>query len=202
MRLCVASLIELVFGSLANVLIIHGIGGDPNENWFPWLKKELEAQGHNAVVPAFPNADKPLLKEWLDHFDSLHQTLEADSVLIGHSLGAAFALRLLERLEHPIKAVFLIAPVSGPLDNRFDHLMGTFSHNAFDFDRIRKNCAQFFVYHADNDPYIPLETAEQLSKNLHATFRLIPSGGHLNAKAGYTSFEALGQEIGHVLSQL
>ncbi len=31
-----------------NFFIIHGIYGHPEENWFPWLKKELEKFKHSA----------------------------------------------------------------------------------------------------------------------------------------------------------
>ena len=39
---------------MANIFIIHGTEGYPEENWFPWLKKELEQKGHIVFVPQFP----------------------------------------------------------------------------------------------------------------------------------------------------
>jgi len=186
---------------MANIFIIHGINGTPEENWFPWLKEKLEAQGHRVFVPAFPHTEKPLLQEWSDAFSANEKHLDDHTILVGHSLGGAFLLRLLERIQKPVLASFLVAPVPGPLKNEFDPLMETFSHHPFDIDRIRKNCPRFFVYHADNDPYIPLENVQQLSKNLKAEFRLMPGGGHLNAKAGYASFEALLKDIEQVLGQ-
>ncbi|GAG44616.1 unnamed protein product, partial [marine sediment metagenome] len=32
-------------------LIIHGTYGHPKENWFPWLKEELEILGEKVYVP-------------------------------------------------------------------------------------------------------------------------------------------------------
>ena len=29
-----------------NFIIIHGIYGHPEENWFPWLKNKLEGMGY------------------------------------------------------------------------------------------------------------------------------------------------------------
>ena len=39
---------------MATVFIIHGSYGHPGENWFPWLKDELEKIGHRVCVPQFP----------------------------------------------------------------------------------------------------------------------------------------------------
>lgn len=39
---------------MANVIIIHGAYGNPEENWFPWLKKELEKLDCRVFVPKFP----------------------------------------------------------------------------------------------------------------------------------------------------
>lgn len=37
-----------------NVFIFHGTEGYPEENWFPWMKRELEQNGCSAFVPQFP----------------------------------------------------------------------------------------------------------------------------------------------------
>lgn len=41
------------------VFIIHGWEGDPQSDWFPWLKGEVERQGFSAAVPAFPDTIHP-----------------------------------------------------------------------------------------------------------------------------------------------
>jgi len=33
--------------------IIHGTYGKPEENWFTWLKENLEERGHEVIVPSF-----------------------------------------------------------------------------------------------------------------------------------------------------
>jgi len=39
---------------MSNAFIIHGTGGYPEENWFPWLKKKLEEFNYKVFVPQFP----------------------------------------------------------------------------------------------------------------------------------------------------
>lgn len=41
------------------VFIVHGWDGYPEEGWFPWLERELEARGFEVHVPALPDASTP-----------------------------------------------------------------------------------------------------------------------------------------------
>jgi len=40
---------------MKKILLIYGAGGNPQENWFPWLKEELKKEGHAVMIPQFPN---------------------------------------------------------------------------------------------------------------------------------------------------
>ncbi len=112
-----------------------------------------------------------------------------DTILIGHSLGAAFALKLLER--HPVRAAFFVAPAFGETNNEFTPLMHAMADQPFDWSAIRRNCTQTCIFHADNDPYLPMAKAEELAQHLHTTVTVIEGAGHFNAASGYTTFEAL-----------
>ncbi|MBI3331783.1 serine hydrolase family protein [Candidatus Peregrinibacteria bacterium] len=177
------------------VFIFHGVGGSPKENWFPWLKKELEQKGFRVIVPAFPNAEEPNQDEWLKHFERYANDVHGDTIFIGHSLGSAFALRMLELVKEPIRAAFLVGSVMGVMGNQFDHLMTTFVKGGFDWDRIRANAKQFFVCNSDNDPYITLEKGRELADHLHTKLRVVSGAGHFNQSSGYTSFEILKRDI-------
>ena len=39
---------------MRNFFIFHGSYGHPGENWYPWLKQELESMGHRVFIPTFP----------------------------------------------------------------------------------------------------------------------------------------------------
>jgi len=173
---------------MTNVMIIHGVGGKPEENWFPWLKQQLESLGCKVIVPQFPTSENQTLVNWFAEFEKYSDYLN-NAILIGHSLGGCFVLNVLEKFT--AKAAFLIASVSGTLDNEFDESMKTFSHRKFDWGKIKSNCKKFYVLHSDNDPYIPLEAAEQLARNLGVELTLIRNGQHLNESAGYKEFQEL-----------
>lgn len=186
---------------MSTVFIIHGFGGSPQENWFPWMKKEIEKEGHRVIVPEFPNSDEPNLDEWREHMNKYEDSIDEDTVLIGHSLGGMFILRFLENRTKPIKAVFLVATVTGPSDGLdLAPLMTTFTTPPLNLDAIKKNGGEIHLLHGDNDPYIPYKNAEQLSKNLGATLEVVNGGGHLNASAGFEHFPKLLESIISIVS--
>jgi hypothetical protein len=89
------------------IFIFHGAYGHPGENWFPWLKAELEKLGATVIVPKFPTPADQSLESWMNVV-GLYQ-IGPNDVLIGHSIGAALAMKILE--EHKVKAAFLVAGV-------------------------------------------------------------------------------------------
>jgi hypothetical protein len=176
---------------MTNVFIIHGIGGSPSENWFPWLKSELGKLGCRVFVPQFPDSDNPKLQSWLGAFKDYTPQLE-NSIVVGHSLGVAFLLSVIESLNKPVKAAFFVAGFASPLDNpEFDEFIGKFVGKQFDWSRIRRNCGKFYVISSDNDPSVKLEQGRNLAKNLKAELIILKNAGHINEKAGYTKFEFL-----------
>jgi hypothetical protein len=184
---------------MATIFLFHGVYGHPGENWFPWLKREGEKAGHRVIVPQFPHADHPKLDEWLESFEQWKTLPDSEAILIGHSLGCAFALRLLEQAEKPVRATFLIAPVWGVMENKFDPLMTSFTSAPYDWRSIAEHAGSITVIHSDNDPYIALQKTEELAKNLSVGVTLIRNGGHFNEAAGYTTFERLLELIRPVL---
>ncbi len=186
-----------------NVFIFHGTEGYPDENWFPWLKLELEQKGYKVFVPQFPSppAVPAKISEWLDVLKDFRQYINKDTILIGHSLGGIFTLRILEKLEHPIKAAFFVGTPIGvrPIAN-YDR-DNTFSGFTFDFEAIKKKAQHFVVFQSDNDPYVGLENRNELAKNLGVELSFVPNAGHFNKKAGYTKFEDLRDKVLQILEQ-
>ena len=67
-------------GNEMNVFIIHGIYGNPNENWFPWLKTELEKKGHEAIAPKFPTPIGQSLESWLKIFKKYEEKISSETI--------------------------------------------------------------------------------------------------------------------------
>lgn len=178
------------------IFIIHGTYGHPRENWFPWLKEELEKLGHKAIVPAFPTPKNMSLRNWMKVMEQY--TINEDDILVGHSIGPALVLRLLEK--NKAKAAFLVAGFLGALDNdEVDDLNSSFFIEPFEWERIRANCKKIELIYSDNDPYVPVEKALELADKLKIKPILVKGAGHFNEAAGYTKFPRLLEDIKHKL---
>ncbi|MBT3864958.1 hypothetical protein HOE67_05050 [Candidatus Peregrinibacteria bacterium] len=179
---------------MKNVFIIHGVGGTPEENWFPWLKGELESrEEYRVIVPQFPTPEGQTLENWLEVMAPYEELLE-DSIVIGHSLGTPFLLALLEK-HRVSEAYFVGGFYTMPKESQFYEGAKSFVERAFEFEKIRGNCGRFVIFHSDNDPYVALERAEALADKLEAKVSLVNGAGHFNLRAGYDEFELLLEEI-------
>ncbi len=180
---------------MSNVFIFHGTDGYPDENWFPWLKQKLEFLGHKVFVPQFPTPENQTLDNWFKVFDGFEKDFNPDSILVGHSLGGAFLLRVLEKSKIKIKATFIVAAPIGVLPIKNFDSDKLFIGKPFDWKKIKMNCPNFFVFHSDNDPYVSLGNGEKIAEKLGTKLIFIPNAGHFNKASGYKKFELLLQKI-------
>ena len=177
---------------MKTAFIIHGSYGNNQENWIPWLKLELEKLNYSVFAPNFPTPEDQNLENWLSIFEEYKRYINEDSIMIGHSLGVAFILNILESLDCKVKACFFISGFISLLDNpEFDEINETFIDKKFKFEKIKNNCKKFFIYHSDNDPYVSIDNAKILAKNLNEEIILVKNAGHFNIKSGYDKFELL-----------
>jgi predicted alpha/beta hydrolase family esterase len=109
-------------------------------------------------------------------------------------------LRILEESNKKARAIFLVSAWQGLLNSEeFDPLIKTFFDTPFNFEKIRANVEAIYQYHGDNDPYVPLGMAKELSINLKSKLSVIKAGGHLNEAAGFVEFPLLRDDLFAVL---
>ena len=181
---------------MVNVFIFHGTNGYPEENWFPWMKKELGCLDCKIIIPRFPTPKNQSLENWLNILKENKNYYNENTILIGHSLGGAFLLRVLEKSDIQIKSAFIVAAPIGqlPIKNyESDKLfLGGFK---FDWRKIKKHCKKFFIFHSDNDPFVSLGNGRKLAEKLGTDLTFIPNAGHFNKSSGYTTFDLLLEKI-------
>jgi len=174
-----------------NFIIIHGVYATPESNWFPWLKKEVETLGYEAIVPKFPTPLDQSLESWFRVLSQYENKINEETVLIGHSLGASFILSYLEKTNKKIKAAFLVSAFHKQLGSQYDELNKTFVDRQFNWEKIRQSCGRFFVFASDNDLYIPLEIGKEIADNLKTELSIVHDAGHINKESGYDTFPLL-----------
>lgn len=77
---------------MKNALILHGTDfgrqqKQRHNNWFPWLKKELEKLDYQVWLPELPQAWQPNLKRYWQFLTDFK--FNSQTILVGHSSGAA-----------------------------------------------------------------------------------------------------------------
>ena len=184
---------------MRNALIFHGTGGSPEGNWFPWLKAELEKKDCRVFVPQFPHPKDHHLPDWIKILEEYGKYMNENSILIGHSLGGLFLLRVLERLQNPIYAAFFVSAPVGVKPILYYDSDEKFSGFNFNWEKIRQGAKHFTVYHSDNDPYVSLGNGEELVRQLGIHLTFIPKAGHINAESGYTKFDQILKDIKKIL---
>ena len=131
---------------MKHAFIFHGTGGHPEENWFPWIKSQLISLGFDVHIPQFPTPDNQTLESWLRVFKEYERCIDDKTLMIGHSLGGAFLLRLLERVRTQIDQACIVAAPVGirPIKN-WDGDQPFIGH-PFDWKKIREHAKKFVVF--------------------------------------------------------
>ncbi|MDP2671180.1 MAG: alpha/beta hydrolase [bacterium] len=185
---------------MKKVFIVHGAGGGPHENWIPWLGSELEKLECEVSVPQFPIKEGQNLNNWLTTLQPFRRDFDEKTIFVGHSIGVAFILNILETLKKPALGSFLVSGFIRDLNlPEFDTLNHTFYEKNFDWNKIKANGGKIYLFHGDEDPFVPLDRATELASRLEINPIVIPNGGHLNEKAGFKKFELLLEKIKEVL---
>ena len=95
---------------MKTALIIHGVEGHSGVHWQQWLHDELIRIGYKVMMPTFPHPDHP------DRFERLQtarklvgKTDVSKLTIVGHSLGVATALDLIETVGKKIDTLISVS---------------------------------------------------------------------------------------------
>lgn len=158
-----------------NFIIIHGYGGNSTVAFKPWLKSELEKVGHKVYSPDLPNLHNPNIAEQVDYIlKNADFTIDENTVLVGHSLGAVVIYKLLEKIKTKIHKAVLVDPVVTSQFNDTERTAVTKSSDwKFDWGEIKKHCNEFVILGDKNLPIIRETDLQALKNNLDATLLLV-----------------------------
>lgn len=160
---------------LAKVILVHGnSGGNATSLWLPSVKKELELAGIPTTARTMPGNIIGREKKWLPF---LRDVLGADeqSIIVGHSTGAIAAMRYAE--NYPILGSVLVAAYHSDLNSRIEKMSGYFNR-PWEWDKIRANQEWVIQFASTDDPWIPIEEARYIYKQLNTDYHESSDQGH------------------------
>jgi predicted alpha/beta hydrolase family esterase len=171
--------------------IVHGWGANLESEWFPWLLKELELKGFEAVVFEMPDTENPEIKNWVKYIEDNIQNPDSETILIGHSIGCQTILRYLEKLPTGVKVgkVILVAPWYTLFNLEEDDLpiAEPWEKTPIDEKKVLEHISQKIVaIFSDNDPVVPPENQKIFSEKYDAEIIIKPGGGHFSEDDGTT----------------
>ncbi|NDK08888.1 alpha/beta fold hydrolase [Candidatus Gracilibacteria bacterium] len=174
---------------MKKVLFLHGRGGDGQENWFSWLKKELETRGFQVFNPELPNTDNPKLREQVDFISNYYEKIGKVDYIVGHSLGCLTAIHLIEKFDiSSVNCIFVGPAYKGITEEVGKNSLGDVYRNLKEyFDSVvlyKKLGNRYTIFLSDNDPYIKVDSAKNYySKIENVKFLVFHNMGHFNEGA-------------------
>jgi predicted alpha/beta hydrolase family esterase len=165
-------------GAPLRVVIAPGNGCDDEIDrciWYGWLKRQLGKRGISCTTSAFPDPLAAREEYWVPF---LKGTLACDenTVVVGHSSGAAATLRLLETTK--LAGAVLVSAYHSDLGDPVERASGYFAR-PWDWAAIRRNATRFLLQlHGLDDPLVPVEQGRAVSGWLKSEYHEAPSAGH------------------------
>ncbi|MEK8104353.1 alpha/beta hydrolase [Micromonospora sp. M12] len=129
-------------------IIFHGTGGNPNVCWYLWLAEQLRARGYEVEVPHHPGINVEPIATFLPKVLSAH-TFDEDTVLVGHSGGAALLLALLEQVEVTVAQAILVAGYCTRPNSEDEPVL----QQGYDWAAIRSHVRDIVFINSRKDPY-------------------------------------------------
>ena len=176
-------------------LIIHGCPQNAadliphDKHWTGWLEGKLREKGLNAYAPDMPipwEPDYELWKEALGNFE-----ITEDSILIGHSCGAAFLVRWLLDTSKKVRKLILVAPAKTSIkENR--------KRTFYDFELSSNDSkiADEIVMFISNDHESMLKSFELYKEALHPRVIKVEGKKHfVPFQMGTNEFPELLEEV-------
>lgn len=191
---------------MKNVLILHGSYGNPYKNWYQFIKQRAEAKGYTVNIPQLAHIDKLDLEETYKFLVD-NSFINDETIIIGHSSGAAYILGILQRLPKKNvvqKAILVAGFVDAELTEKLfesvpkEHYFKLFPKK-WDWKKIRSQSKKFIIFQALDDPYVQVRHAETLKEKLNGELILIPGASHFSISTGGERFKEFPELLQKIL---
>ncbi|MFZ1801468.1 MAG: alpha/beta hydrolase [Candidatus Saccharimonas aalborgensis] len=183
---------------MIKIILIHGNGGGTGQdNWFPYVKKQLEEKGFTVVSETMPDNILARESQWLPFLkDKLGA--DEDTILVGHSSGAVAAMRFAE--NNKLYGSVLVGACYTDLGDEDEKASGYYSR-PWQWDKIKANQNWIIQFASTDDPYIPIEEARHIHEQLDSEYHEAVNEGHYGEDKSKTIFPELVELLTRRLSR-
>ena len=151
------------------IILIPGMGCTPTarSNWYAWFAAAMNENPSvtECVLRDFPDPYQCKESVWLPYVQGLVEN-PSETILVGHSSGAACAMRLLETVtDKPLAACILVAAAYTDLGDADERRSGYFNR-PWQWEKMAQGASKIVLFHGINDHLIPVGEARHIAQQL------------------------------------
>jgi len=184
------------------VFIVHRWGGLATDNWYQWLKTELEKENIEVYIPQMPETDTPHIATWVPALARVVGSPDERTFFVGHSMGNQTIARYLETLPDDLKigGVVFVAPFMKRLTNlepdvETQTIANEWLTTPLDLTKVRSHLTKSTAIFSDNDQYVPIDNQDDFLNKLDSKIVLEHNLGHMSPSDGILKVESIKESI-------
>jgi len=175
------------------VVLIPGMGCTPVAecNWYSWFAKKISKH---------PSISECILRDFPDPYDCKESIwvpfvlndigVDEQTILVGHSSGAACVMRLLESEQlqsTPVLGAILVAAAYTDMGIE-DEINSQYFNRPWDWEKMKQGASKIVLFHGDDDELIPVHEARYIADKMQG-----PNFEYKEMKAKSHFFEPWGE---------
>lgn len=175
--------------------MVPGNGDDnPTDKWFPYVQEELQKIGVEVTNVKFPDPVLARKEYWLPFLEKLGA--DKNTILIGHSSGAVAAMRFAE--TNKILGSVLVGVCCTDLGEESEKQSGYYDY-PWNWESIKQNQNWIIQFSSTDDPFIPINEARTIHKELDTEYYEYSDQGHFGSRDGKIEFPELIEAVKKIL---
>ncbi|MEK7126155.1 MAG: alpha/beta hydrolase [Patescibacteria group bacterium] len=176
------------------LIIVHGWGGSPANDWIGWAAEAFREKGYEVIAPEMPDTDNPVIEKWVRHLSAVTGMVDKNTYFIGHSIGCQTIMRFLETIDIKIGGAIFVAGWFN-LTNQSeeeDVIAKPWIQTQIDYAKVKTNLIRSVTVLSDDDPYVPYEeTKKDFEAQLGSEVVTVSGAGHFTISDGFGPFQQL-----------
>ncbi|KAK7127247.1 hypothetical protein R3I94_018436 [Phoxinus phoxinus] len=167
---------------LQRAVIVPGNGAGDVEhcNWYGWANKRInEIPDVSCVLKNMPDPVTARESIWLPFMEK-DLRCDEETLIIGHSSGAAAAMRYAE--THRVFAIILVGAYTSDLGDENERESGYFSR-PWEWEKIRTNVKHILQFGSTDDPFLPWDEQREVAEGLKTDLYEYTDRGHFQNTA-------------------